>query len=223
MVERSGAGEVQQRRTGQALGLSVRRRRRGKRKECVMRQHERKGHSLRAWEEEWRRAIFGRSVCTLHFSTNDERLIPTNGLAWCRHARPVWGRKSGCTVYLVVVDVLHALHDLSIGWEGVLEVVVNGLYYLIIVLRSLCTSVGVHNSRQRKAAALPSVVDRQRAHTPGGREICRAKSSLAFLSQRRAAGRLADFLERGLSPSQRDGEEEVQAGRQGLRDREGHA
>lgn len=67
-----------------------------------MRQPERKGHSLRAWEEEWRRAIFGRSVCTLHFSTNDERLIPTNGLAWCRHARPVWGRKSGCTVYLVV-------------------------------------------------------------------------------------------------------------------------
>lgn len=109
---------------------------------------------------------------------------------------------------------LHTLHDLSIGWEGVLEGVVNCLYCLIIVLRSLYTNVGVHNSSQRKEAVPQQLLtDSERTHQ--GQDLQGQIPCLPFAEKSR---RSTSRLKRGLSPSQRDGEEEVQ----GLRDREGH-
>ena len=116
---------MQQRRTGQALGLSVRREeeeeegKEGKRmilgslkeKDTVV--GGRLGGGVAASE----RHSGGLSlVCTLHFSTNDEeRALPTNGLAWQTRTAGM-GEESlaGCTL-----ASRHDLHQ-SIGWWEVL-------------------------------------------------------------------------------------------------------
>jgi hypothetical protein len=128
------AGEVQQRRTGQALGPSVRREEEEEKEEegrkMVLDRLAEKdtvdcGGLGRSGGE---RAIFGRSVCTLHFSTNDERHIPTNGLAWQT-------RTAGMGETACLHAALRARHDLrqSIGWWEASKLVVNGVYCVIML------------------------------------------------------------------------------------------
>lgn len=150
VLGKSGAGEVQQRRTGQALGSSVRRKRRregggGGRGDGDIRLLEEKdtifcglGRGVAASDI--------RAVCTLHFSTNDERHIPTNGLAWQT-------RTAGMGEEACLHDALRSRHDLhaAIGWCEASKRVVNGVYYEIIVYSIVCTNVGDGGRLARKA------------------------------------------------------------------------
>jgi hypothetical protein len=97
------------------------------------------------------RAIFGRSVCTLHFSTNDEpeeRAIPTNGLAPCRHARPTWGKES----LPALCKSRIAGHGLSIGRGLTWGEMVNSKNHPITDLRTAQAGVSSGHFTQRKAA-----------------------------------------------------------------------
>lgn len=87
-----------------------------------------------------------RAVCTLHFSTNDERHIPTNGLAWQT-------RTAGMGEEACLHVALRSRHDLhaAIGWCEASKRVVNGVYYEIIVYGIPCTNVGDDGRLARKA------------------------------------------------------------------------
>lgn len=122
-------------------------------------------------------AIFGRSVCTLHFSTNDERHIPTNGLAW--QTRTAGMGEEACLH--VALRARHDLH-LAIGWWDAMERVVNGVDCVIVVSIIPRINVVVNGRLPRKAIhqifTAKMLTDNARTHQ-GGRSA--GPTSLAFL------------------------------------------
>ena len=83
VLGKSGAGEVQQRRTGQALGSSVRRGEEEEEREeegeraVLLGQSKKRTRSSAGLGEEWRRAIFGRSVPFIFRPTTSDTSRPT--------------------------------------------------------------------------------------------------------------------------------------------------
>jgi hypothetical protein len=149
VLGKSGAGEVQQRRTGQALGPSVRRKEEEKEEEgrkAILGKPEEDTVSWEEWRPASKRAIFGRSVCTLHFSTNDERHDPTNGLAW--QTRTAGMGEEACLHF-----ALRSRHDLhhAIGWWDAWKRVVNGVDCVIVLSIVLWIMVVEHDRLPRKA------------------------------------------------------------------------
>lgn len=133
MLGKSGAGEVQQRRTGQALGSSVRREEEeeqeeeGGRKAILVRQG-RRGHSLLGGVAASERASDIRAVCLYpSFFDQREEHIPTNGLAW--QTRTAGMGEEACLHF-----ALRSRHDLhhAIGWWDAWKRVVNGVDYVVV-------------------------------------------------------------------------------------------
>lgn len=136
MLGKSNAGEVQQRRTGQALGSSVRREEEeeeeeeeGRRQYYYQAAPKRTRSSAAGLGEEWRPASDIRAVCLNPSFFDQRRATHPDQRASVADTHGRYGGEA--CLHLA----LRSRHDLciAIGWWEALERVVNGVDYAIIV------------------------------------------------------------------------------------------